>query len=308
MLIWVSQWSQCFKICVAQHWGGRRHISGGKTVWSINLMIFPENSRETVSVSMICDEYCNLTCGSPRLPVAGGLRNVFLPRGFLVSGFTFNLISPLSSHCHSLPTGNLSPTTVWVLEAEFRCKCETRSSTVSTGNPAKSLSSLSLWLESSIARASSWATSYLVFSALLLSSSNLARCFALARSRLISSSHFCAAIFNLRASFSAWSFFLRIELLLALDILVDSLDGNNFNVWSLFQFETLISDTIVQSLSTFLAQHCWCLLFTVWHDFTQWLNNSILPFTVGHEFHSVVDLYYFVFHTFALKSHKISRL
>ena len=50
MLIWVSQWSQCFKICVAQHWGGRRHISGGKTVWSINLMIFPENSRETVSV------------------------------------------------------------------------------------------------------------------------------------------------------------------------------------------------------------------------------------------------------------------
>ena len=32
MLIWVSQWSECFKIRVAQHWGGRRHISGGKTV------------------------------------------------------------------------------------------------------------------------------------------------------------------------------------------------------------------------------------------------------------------------------------
>ena len=32
MLIWVSQWSQCFKIRVAQHWGGRRHISGGKTL------------------------------------------------------------------------------------------------------------------------------------------------------------------------------------------------------------------------------------------------------------------------------------
>ena len=32
MLIWVSQWSQCFKTPVAQHWGGRRHISGGKTV------------------------------------------------------------------------------------------------------------------------------------------------------------------------------------------------------------------------------------------------------------------------------------
>ena len=120
MLIWVSQWSQCFKIRVAQHWGGRRHISGGETVWSINLVIFPENSRETVSVSMIYDEYCSLTCGSPGLPVAGGLHNVFLPRGFLVSGFTFSLISPLSSPCHSLPTGNLSPTTVWVLEAEFR--------------------------------------------------------------------------------------------------------------------------------------------------------------------------------------------
>ena len=61
MLIWVSQWSQCFKIRVAQHWGGRRHISGGKTVWSRNLMIFPENSRETVSVSTICDEYCSCT-------------------------------------------------------------------------------------------------------------------------------------------------------------------------------------------------------------------------------------------------------
>ena len=58
MLIWVSQWSQCFKTPVAQHWGGRRHISGGKTVWSRNLRIFPENSRETVSVSTICDEYC----------------------------------------------------------------------------------------------------------------------------------------------------------------------------------------------------------------------------------------------------------
>ena len=59
MLIWVSQWSQCFKTPVAQHWGGRRHISGGKTVWSRNLRIFPENSRETVSVSTICDEYCS---------------------------------------------------------------------------------------------------------------------------------------------------------------------------------------------------------------------------------------------------------
>ena len=58
MLIWVSQWSQCFKTPVAQHWGGRRQISVGKTVWSRNLRGFPENSRETVSVSTICDEYC----------------------------------------------------------------------------------------------------------------------------------------------------------------------------------------------------------------------------------------------------------
>ena len=49
---------QCFKIRLTQHWGGRTHISGGKTVWRINLKIFPENSRETVSVSTICDEYC----------------------------------------------------------------------------------------------------------------------------------------------------------------------------------------------------------------------------------------------------------
>ena len=27
MLIWVLQWSQCFKTCVAQHWGGRGHIT-----------------------------------------------------------------------------------------------------------------------------------------------------------------------------------------------------------------------------------------------------------------------------------------
>ena len=61
MLIWVSQWSQCFKIRVAQHWGGRRHISGGKTVWSTTCRIFPENLREKVSVSTICDEYCSFS-------------------------------------------------------------------------------------------------------------------------------------------------------------------------------------------------------------------------------------------------------
>ena len=61
VLIWVSQWSQCLKTRVAQHWGERRHISGGKTVWSRNVRIFPENLRETVSVSTICDEYCGHT-------------------------------------------------------------------------------------------------------------------------------------------------------------------------------------------------------------------------------------------------------
>ena len=61
MLIWVSQWSQCFKIRVAQHWGGRRHISGGETVWSTTFRIFPENLREKVSVSTICDEYCSFS-------------------------------------------------------------------------------------------------------------------------------------------------------------------------------------------------------------------------------------------------------
>ena len=71
MLIWVSQRPLCFKIRVAQHWGGRRHISGGKPVWSINLRIVPENSRETVSVSTICDEYCS--CKVPIECVNGNL-------------------------------------------------------------------------------------------------------------------------------------------------------------------------------------------------------------------------------------------
>ena len=71
MLIWVSQRPLCFKIRVAQHWGGRRHISGGKPVWSINLRIAPENSRETVSVSTICDEYCS--CKVPIECVYGNL-------------------------------------------------------------------------------------------------------------------------------------------------------------------------------------------------------------------------------------------
>ena len=58
MLIWVSQWSQCFKIRLAQYWGeGEGTFQGGEE--SINVMICPENSRETVSVSTICDQYCS---------------------------------------------------------------------------------------------------------------------------------------------------------------------------------------------------------------------------------------------------------
>ena len=42
--------------------------SGEKTVWSRNLRIFPENSRETVSVSTICDEYCSSTGVGQNIP------------------------------------------------------------------------------------------------------------------------------------------------------------------------------------------------------------------------------------------------
>ena len=59
-LIWVLQWFHCFKICVAQHWGGRGHITARTKVWGVNLKNFLENSREVVSVSTICDEYCGI--------------------------------------------------------------------------------------------------------------------------------------------------------------------------------------------------------------------------------------------------------
>ena len=59
MLIWVLQWSQCLKIRVAQHWGGRGHITVRTKVWGVNLKNFLKNSRETLSVSMICDGYYN---------------------------------------------------------------------------------------------------------------------------------------------------------------------------------------------------------------------------------------------------------
>ena len=56
MLIWALQRSQCFKIRVAQHWGGRGHITVRAYLWGVNLKNFPENSREAVSVSRIFDE------------------------------------------------------------------------------------------------------------------------------------------------------------------------------------------------------------------------------------------------------------
>ena len=60
MLIWAVQRSQYFKIRVAQHWGGRGHITVRTKVWGVNLKNFLENSRKAVSVSTICDEYCSL--------------------------------------------------------------------------------------------------------------------------------------------------------------------------------------------------------------------------------------------------------
>ena len=64
MLIWVSQWSECFKIRVAQHWGGRRHISGGGGGNSVKYKSHDFSrkfERNAVSVSTICDEYCSCT-------------------------------------------------------------------------------------------------------------------------------------------------------------------------------------------------------------------------------------------------------
>ena len=60
MLIWVLQWSQCFKIRVSQHWGKRGHVTVRAKVWEVNLKNCLENSREMVSVSTICDEYWSL--------------------------------------------------------------------------------------------------------------------------------------------------------------------------------------------------------------------------------------------------------
>ena len=59
MLIWVLQRFQCFKIHVAQHWGGRGHITVRTKVWAVNLRNFLKNSREVVSVSTIFDEDCS---------------------------------------------------------------------------------------------------------------------------------------------------------------------------------------------------------------------------------------------------------
>ena len=60
MLIWALQRSQCFKIRVAQHWGGRGHITVRTNLWGVNLNNFLENSRQAVSVSRIFDEDCGV--------------------------------------------------------------------------------------------------------------------------------------------------------------------------------------------------------------------------------------------------------
>ena len=61
-MIWVLQYTV---VSVLQNTRGstlgreRAHYSENKSVRSKNLKKFPENSRETVSVSTICDEYCS---------------------------------------------------------------------------------------------------------------------------------------------------------------------------------------------------------------------------------------------------------
>ena len=60
MLIWALQRSQCFKIRVAQHKGGRGHITVRTEVRGVDLKNFLENSREAVSVSTVCDEFCSI--------------------------------------------------------------------------------------------------------------------------------------------------------------------------------------------------------------------------------------------------------
>ena len=81
--------------------------------------------------------------------------------------------------------------------------------------------------------------------------------------------------FWLKGEFLCLEFLSQNWAFTSLDVLVDSLDANNFSVWSLFPLETLISDTIAQSLLTFPRGAVVCLsLFDI--NFARWLNNSIL--------------------------------
>ena len=99
MLIWVLQSSQYSKIHVAQHWGRRwALLSENKCVKSEckkTLRKLRENSRETVSVSTICNKYC---------------RNI----GVL---WTFMSIS-----CYSLPYARQASTTFYHLRNISRIK------------------------------------------------------------------------------------------------------------------------------------------------------------------------------------------
>ena len=60
--------SKCTWLNIGEGQGG--HITVGTKVWGVNLKNFLENSREAVSVSAICDEYCRWAChgtGSPSM-------------------------------------------------------------------------------------------------------------------------------------------------------------------------------------------------------------------------------------------------
>ena len=84
MLIWALQRSQCFKIRVTQHWGGRGHITETTKVWGVNLKNFLENSREAVSVSTIFDQGCSSLVRSLATPNGEVGKVAPRPKHFLV--------------------------------------------------------------------------------------------------------------------------------------------------------------------------------------------------------------------------------
>ena len=128
-------------------------------------------------------------------------------------------------------------------------KPETRSFTLSTGNSLSSSSMISALLEtkSSLARASSNSYSNFDSSAFFLSSKTTVRRSA-SRERVLAQAR----------AFSACNFFLKIELLLDLDELVDPLDVNNTGVCSLDSLFPLICVETGTSTDYSTVESCYC--------------------------------------------------